>query len=166
MKIKDYLRVIKNLPELPYSQEKVQFMTMDEPIYNSNFINNSINNFKKIEFIQDPYTDRFGKIKYRWKEANKVNIDYKVDNIYIKSTNDLIFATLIDLTYKYNFKNWTSISSNMKSCYIDFEFKSWAICDSLVDEFYCIDDDSIIENIFMSSLNEYPNGVPIIWEDL
>jgi hypothetical protein len=29
-----------------------------------------------------------------------------------------------------------------------------------------VDDEEIFENIFYSSVNEYPNGVPIIWEDL
>jgi hypothetical protein len=106
------------------------------------------------------------RVKFKWKEVTKPNIDYKVDNIYIKTTNDLIFATLINLTYEYKFKTWTTMTSNMKSCYIDFRSKTWSLVDSKCDKFYYVEDEGIIEKIFYSSVNEYPNGIPIIWEDI
>jgi hypothetical protein len=58
------------------------------------------------------------------------------------------------------------MTSNIKSCYINFREKMWFLSDNKNDKFYYIDDDLMIERIFIASLNEYPNGVPIIWEDL
>jgi len=161
MKIKEYLDIIDRLPQLPFQKEKVEFCYLE----NDFKIGDTVL-YNKIEFIQYQYVDRMNKPQYRWKVVTDPKIDYKVDDIYIKSTNNLIFASLIDLTYRYNFKQWTPITSNITSCYINFRSKMWALSDSKCDKFYCIDDDNIIENIFMSSLNEYPNGVPIIWEDL
>jgi hypothetical protein len=157
MKIKDYLDILDRLPQTPYHQTKI------ECSYN---LGGDRLTYNKLEFFQSSYKDRMGRVKYQWRVDEIPNIDYKVDSIYIKTSNDLIFATLIDLTYKYKFKNRTTMTSNMKSCYIDFRSKSWSILDSGCDKFYYVDDEEIFENIFYSSVNEYPNGVPIIWEDL
>lgn len=161
MKIKNYLELLDRLPPTPHHQTKLDFAYIDE----GKIVNGDATVYDKIEFIQISYKDSMNKFKYRWKEVTEINIDYKVDDIYIKTTNDLVFATLIDLAYKYKFKNWTAMTSNMKSCYIDFRCKYWSITDSKVDKFYYVDNEEIIEKIFFNSVNEYPNGVPIIWED-
>lgn len=164
MKIKNYLEIIEKLPQMPYQKERVEFAYYNDTIPNldsgnSNFL------YDKIEFIQAPYRDYMNKVKYRWEVKNKLNIDYKVDDIFIKTTNDLILASLIDLTHKYKFQHWVTMTSNIKSCYIDFKSKSWGLADTKYDKYYYVDDDEIIEKMFIASLNEYPNGVPIVWED-
>jgi hypothetical protein len=162
MRIKDYLDILDRLPQTPHHQNKLECSYLDD----GRLVNSNATTFNKLEFFQSSYKDRMGRVKYRWKVGEEPNIDYKVDDIYIKTTNDLIFTTLIDLTYKYNFKTWTVMTSNMKSCYIDFRSRSWAILDSKCDKFYYVEDEGIIEKIFYSSVNEYPNGIPIIWGDL
>lgn len=163
MRIKDYLDILDRLPQTPHHQNKLEYTYFLE---GGGWVNGNVASYNKLEFFQSSYKDRMGRVKYRWKVGEEPNIDYKVDDIYIKTTNDLIFTTLIDLTYKYNFKNWTTMTSNMKSCYIDFRSKSWTILDSKCDKFYYVEDEGIIEKIFYSSVNEYPNGIPIIWGDL
>ena len=163
MRIKDYLDILDRLPQTPHHQNKLEYTYFLE---GGGWVNGNVASYNKLEFFQSSYKDRMGRVKYRWKVGEEPNIDYKVDDIYIKTTNDLIFTTLIDLTYKYNFKNWTTMTSNMKSCYIDFRSKSWSILDSKCDKFYYVEDEGIIEKIFYSSVNEYPNGIPIIWGDL
>ena len=163
MRIKDYLDILDRLPQTPHHQNKLEYTYFLE---GGGWVNGNVASYNKLEFFQSSYKDRMGRVKYRWKVGEEPNIDYKVDDIYIKTTNDLIFTTLIDLTYKYNFKTWTVMTSNMKSCYIDFRSKSWSILDSKCDKFYYVEDEGIIEKIFYSSVNEYPNGIPIIWEDL
>lgn len=163
MKIKDYLDILDRLPQTPHHQNKVECTYFLE---GSRLVSGNATSYDKIEFFQSSYKDRMGRIKYRWKVGEEPNIDYKVDDIYIKTTNDLIFATLINLTYEYKFKTWTVMTSNMKSCYIDFRSKTWSLVDSKCDKFYYVEDEGIIEKIFYSSVNEYPNGIPIIWGDI
>lgn len=161
MRIKDYLDIFDRLPQTPHHENKLEYSYLDD----GRLVNGNDTSYDKLEFVQTSYIDNMNRVKFKWKEVTKPNIDYKVDDIYIKTTNDLIFTTLIDLTYKYKFKNWTTMTSNMKSCYIDFRSKSWSILDSKCDKFYYVDDEEIIEKIFITSLNEYTNGIPIIWED-
>jgi len=163
IKIKDYLDILEKLPQTPFQKERVE---MSYYVDNKNIIESKNISYGRLEFVQIPYKDHMNRIRYRWKEVEEPNIDYKVNDIYIKSTNDLIFASLIDLTHTYKFKNLATMTSNIKSCYINFREKMWSLYDNKYDKFYYIDDDLIIERIFIASLNEYPNGIPIIWEDL
>ena len=156
MRIKDYLDMVEKLPQTPFEKEMVEFACHN---YNKNL------SYTKLQFIQVPYKDHMNRVRYRWKEVEKPNIDYKVNDIFISSTNDLVFASLIDLTHRYKFKNGTFMTSDIKSCYINFKSKIWYLSDTKYDKFYRIDDDEIIEKLFITSLNEYPNGIPIIWED-
>lgn len=160
MKIKKYLDIIEKLPRNPYTKERVELPYLMENKFD--FYNPT---YDKIEFIQVSHTDSMGNIKYEWKMINNIDIDYKVDDIFIITSNNLIFTTLIDLTYTYKFKNWTSIDRNINSYYINFRDKFWALDDSRYEKFYRINDTKIMENIFIESLNEYTNGIPIIWED-
>lgn len=168
MKIKDYLEILDKLPQTPFHQTTIDCTYLDEGDRISNdFINNNFNshNYKTLRFNQERYFDTMKRVKYRWKVDKPPNIDYKVDSIYIKTSNDLIFATLIHLAHKYKFKNWTTMASNMKSCYIDFRTKTFSIFDSKTDKFYYVEDEEIIEKIFYNSVKEYPNGIPLIWDD-
>lgn len=162
MRIKDYLDMIENLPQIPFERETFEFAYYNN---NKDILDGKNPSYSKLQFIQEPYRDKMNRVLFRWKEVEKPNIDYKVNDIFISSTNDLVFASLIDLTHRYKFKNGTFMTSDIKSCYINFKSKIWYLSDTKNDKFYCIDDDEIIEKLFITSLNEYPNGIPIIWED-
>ena len=88
MKIKDYLDILDRLPQTPHHQNKFEC-----PYFNDGgeLANGNTNTYyNKLVFIQNSYNDSKGRTKYRWEEITEPNIDYKVDNIYIKTTNDLI----------------------------------------------------------------------------
>lgn len=161
MRIKDYLDILDRLPQTPHHQNKVECSCFLE---GGRLVNSNATSYDKLVFVQNSYHDGTGRTKYRWNEITQPNIDYKVDDIYIKIANDLVYATLSNLIYKYKFKDWTPITSNIKSCYINFNSKTWASVDSKCDKFYYVEDEGIMEKIFYSSVNEYPNGIPIIWD--
>ena len=161
MNVKQYLEIIDKLPEMPYMNEKIEMAYTEKyDVYED------IVSYKKVTFVQKQFIHK-GKIKYRWMVTNNIDIDYSVDEIYIVSSNDLVFATLIDLLHRYKFNSWTPISNKLKFCYINFRSKNFAFVENnKYDKFYYVDDDKIIQNIFISSINEYPNGIPIIWENI
>lgn len=166
MKIKDYLSMVENLPKLPFYKEKIEKFYVDQKIKIEDCDIESTNViFNTIQFKQVSYTDINGSIKYRWSVNGNPKIDYRVDNIHIKTTNGLIYATITDLLYRHGFKNYSVFDTNRNSCYIDFKNRFWSLDNDRFAEYHCIDDDEIIYNIFFESLNEYPNGVPLIWED-
>lgn len=160
MNIKYYLKIINNLPDTPYHYERFKTTYLLSQVSDVN------KQYDTIEFIQIKNVNSGGIVKYSWSPASKINIDYKVDDIKLFASNDIVYYEIINLLRKYKFKFLSYPYKNYRGFHIDFNYKGVGILESKTSEdYYYVDDSQIIESIFFESLNEYSNGVPLIWGD-
>lgn len=160
MKIKDYLNIMERLPKCYHSnnREKVSFLDYENKLDGLKY--------NVIEFKETSYRDINNNIKCRWVMVSNIKINYKVDEIHISCSDDFIYYTLITLCKEFNFKSDIQFRDDKRRYfYINFKSKFWCFDINNYEDTYYIDDDLILRNIFYESVNEYPNGIPIIWED-
>jgi hypothetical protein len=157
MKINNYLEILDKLPEKPFNDARVEVSVMLDRLKDNNLFNTIVFNY--VEYIENNI------IKYKWECATNIDIDYKLNGIYLSINNRYLVYKLYELFQTFKFKNLSYDSPNDKYFYINFKERFWCYNESKSIDYTFISDSEILENIFIRSINEYCNGIPIVWED-
>ena len=160
IKITDYLSALGSLPKTPYTKDVVSIHYSDFSL-NRKYYETPL--YGELIFVQSEMMVN-NKRHYVWKLNNKVDINYKVDDIMFELDDVLSAKTLFYFLNKYDFKQ-ISDGIGGKYYYIDFHLKIWAkMNNGRYDHVYKLNNEEVIESIFNFSLNQYSNGLPIFWD--
>jgi hypothetical protein len=168
MKIKSYLKAIEKLPQTLSSSHNISISVSNDIEMLELDSQRDRFSYEMISFTQVPYKKSNGKLEYKWVRDSKIDIDYRINDIYML-LDDVTFFNFLGLVKSYNFNlnNFDYYSHMNMVIYINFKSKSAYFLNAkkIREEYFYINDEEILENIFFANINEYPNGVPIIWED-